>query len=57
MGVIRKLAYLETIEPGWDKPEWKADNNNNNIFDKLGAMMLSLFIDINHVNRAKKYLY
>ena len=27
------------------------------IFSKLGAMMFSLFIDINHVNRAKKYQY
>ena len=25
------------------------------IFSKLGAMMFSLFIDINHVNRAKNY--
>ena len=27
------------------------------IFNKLGAMTFSLFIDINHVNRAKKYRY
>ena len=27
------------------------------IFNKLGANMFSLFIDINHVNRANKYLY
>ena len=27
------------------------------IFNKLGAMTFSLFIDINHVNRAKKYQY
>ena len=27
------------------------------IFNKLGAITFSLFIDINHVNRAKKYRY
>ena len=27
------------------------------IFNKLGAMTVYLFIDINHVNRAKKYQY
>ena len=27
------------------------------IFNKLGAMTFSLFIEINHVNRAKKYRY
>ena len=27
------------------------------IFNKLGAMTFSLFIDIKHVNRAKKYRY
>ena len=27
------------------------------IFNKFGAMTFSLFIDINHVNRAKKYRY
>ena len=27
------------------------------IFNKLGAMTFSLFIDVNHVSRAKKYRY
>ena len=27
------------------------------IFNELGAMTFSLFIDVNHVNRAKKYRY
>ena len=27
------------------------------IFNELGAMTFSLFIDIDHVNKAKKYLY
>ena len=27
------------------------------IFNELGAMIISLFIDLNHVNRAKKYRY
>ena len=27
------------------------------IFNKLGAMTFSLFIDINHVNREKQYRY
>ena len=27
------------------------------IFNQLGAMAFSLFIDINHVNRANKYRY